>query len=47
MFISHPLDTIKTNMQSNNNRFIPAAKVLFKTEGVSNYKHVVNITIHA
>lgn len=35
MFISHPLDTVKTNMQSGNMRFLPAAKVLLKTEGVS------------
>lgn len=35
MFISHPLDTVKTNMQSDNMRFFQAAKILFKTEGVS------------
>lgn len=35
MFISHPLDTVKTNMQSGNMRFVQAAKTLFKTEGVS------------
>lgn len=35
MFISHPLDTVKTNMQSRNIGFFEAAKVLFKTEGVS------------
>lgn len=35
MFISHPLDTVKTNMQSGNMRFTQAAKLLFKTEGVS------------
>lgn len=34
MFISHPLDTVKTNMQSENMRFVQAARVLFKTEGV-------------
>lgn len=38
MFISHPLDTIKTNMQNENMRFFQAAKVLFKTEGVSEQK---------
>lgn len=52
MFISHPLDTIKTNMQSENMRFMQATRILFKTEGViySEYKyslmqklkHVVN-----
>lgn len=35
MFISHPLDTVKTNMQSGNIRFIQATRILFKTEGVS------------
>lgn len=35
MFISHPLDTIKTNMQNENMRFFQAAKILFKIEGVS------------
>lgn len=35
MFISHPLDTVKTNMQSGNMRFVEATKILFKTEGVS------------
>lgn len=34
MFISHPLDTVKMNMQSGNMRFIQATRVLFKTEGV-------------
>lgn len=34
MFISHPLDTVKTNMQSENIRFFQAARLLFKTEGV-------------
>lgn len=34
MFISHPLDTVKTNMQNDNLRFLQAAKHLFKTEGV-------------
>ncbi|XP_031633051.1 solute carrier family 25 member 45-like [Contarinia nasturtii] len=37
MFISHPLDTVKTNMQSGNMRFIQATKILFKTEGAKSY----------
>lgn len=35
MFISHPLDTVKTNMQNQNMRFVQAARILFKTEGVN------------
>lgn len=35
MFISHPLDTIKTNMQSENMRFVQATRNLFKNEGVN------------
>lgn len=35
MFISHPLDTVKTNMQNENMRFVQAARILFKTEGVN------------
>lgn len=35
MFISHPLDTIKTNMQSENMRFMQATRTLFRTEGVN------------
>lgn len=37
MFISHPLDTVKTNMQSGNIRFIQATRILFKTEGAKSY----------
>lgn len=41
MFISHPLDTVKTNMQSGNIRFIQATRILFKTEGVSCKLYVI------
>lgn len=44
MFISHPLDTVKTNMQSGNMRFTQAAKLLFKTEGVS-VRHFISIPL--
>lgn len=37
MFLSHPLDTVKTNMQSGNMGFLQASRVLFKTEGVSEF----------
>lgn len=43
MFISHPLDTVKTNMQSENMKFIQAARILFKTEGVSCIKQFIII----
>lgn len=37
MFISHPLDTVKTNMQSSNMGFFEAARILFKTDGTKSY----------
>lgn len=37
MFISHPLDTVKTNMQSCNMGFFKAARILFKTDGTKSY----------
>lgn len=43
MFISHPLDTVKTNMQNENMRFVQAARILFKTEGVNVYDIIVEL----
>lgn len=52
IFLTHPLDTIKTNMQSGNMRFTKATMVVYRAEGVrhlicfkKNYRHYFKLDI--